>query len=46
MTMEARIHSGKTSLQEVVLGKPDNYMQKNEIGTLSYPINKNKFKMD
>ena len=30
----------------MMLGKPDNDMQKNEIGPLYYNIHKNKFKMD
>ena len=33
-------------LQEMVLGKLDNYMQKNQTGLLSHTIYKNKFKMD
>ena len=34
------------SLQQMVLGKRDSYMQKNETGLLSYTIHKNKLKMD
>ena len=40
-TMEKR-----QSLQQMVLGKLDRYMQKNETGPLSYTIYKNKFKMN
>jgi len=36
----------KWSLQQMVLGKQDSYMQKNETGHLSYTIHKNKLKMD
>ena len=36
----------RQSLQSVMLGKPDSYMQNNETGPLSYTIHKNKFKMD
>ena len=36
----------KQSLQQIVLGELDSHMQKNETGSLSYPIYKNKFKMD
>ena len=36
----------KESLQQVVLGKLDSGMQKNEPGPLSYTIHKNKVKMD
>ena len=36
----------KKSLQQMVLGKLDSNMQKNETGPLSYTIHKNKFKMD
>ena len=36
----------RQSLQQVVLGKPDSDMQKNEPGPLSYTIHKNKLKMD
>ena len=34
------------SLQQVVLGKPDSDMQRNEPGPISYTRHKNKFKMD
>ena len=34
------------SLQQMVLGKLDSHMQKNEPGPLSYTIHKNKFKMN
>ena len=37
---------GRLSLQQMVLGKLDSDMQKNEHGPLSYTIHKNKFKMD
>ena len=40
-TMEKR-----QSLQEVVVGKLDSYMKKNEIRTFSNTIHKNKLKMD
>ena len=36
----------RQSLQQIVLGKLDSDMQKNEPGPLSYTIYKNKFKMD
>uniref|UniRef100_A0ABI7YX85 Uncharacterized protein n=1 Tax=Felis catus TaxID=9685 RepID=A0ABI7YX85_FELCA len=36
----------KDSLQQMILGKLDSNMQKNETGPLSYTIHKNKFKMD
>ena len=36
----------KYSLQKMVLGKLDNYMQKNETGPYSYIIYKNKFKIE
>ena len=34
------------SLQQIVLGKLDSDMQKNETEPLSYTINKSKFEMD
>ena len=37
---------GKKSLQQMVFGKLDSHMQKNEIGPLSYTTHKNKLKMD
>ena len=40
------IQWNKESLQQVVLGKLDNDMQKNEHGPLSYTIHKNKLKVD
>ena len=36
----------RQSLQQMVLGKLDSNMQKNETGPLSYAKHKNKFKMD
>ena len=36
----------RQSLQQVLLGKLDSNMQKNEPGPLSYTIHKNKLKMD
>ena len=36
----------RPSLQQIVLGKLDSNMQKNETGPLSYTIHQNKFKMD
>ena len=36
----------RQSLQQMVLGKLDSDMLKNEIGTFYYTIHKNKFKMD
>ena len=36
----------RQSLQEVVVGKLDSYMKKNEIRTFSNTIHKNKLKMD
>ena len=46
MTKQARIYNGEKFLQEVVLGKLDSYMEKNEIRTLPNTIHKNKLKMD
>ena len=37
---------GKKPLQQMMLGKLDGDMQKNETGPLSYTKHKNKFKMD
>ena len=36
----------RLSLQQMVSGKLDSHMQKNETGPLSYTIHKNKLKMD
>lgn len=36
----------KQFIQQIVLGKLDSSMQKNEIGSLSYAIHKNELKMD
>ena len=36
----------RQSLQQMVLGKLDGNMQKNETGSLSYTTHKNKLKMD
>ena len=36
----------KQSLQQMVLGDLDSYMQKNETRSLTYAIHKNKFKVD
>ena len=36
----------RQSLRQMVLGKPDSSMQKNETGQLSYATHKNKLKMD
>ena len=36
----------RQSLQQMVLGKLDSDMQKNQPGPLSYTMNKNKLKMD
>ena len=46
LTKEARICSEKKSLQQMVLGKLDNYLKKNKTGPHSYTIRKNKLKMD
>ena len=47
MTKAARIYMEKGQLvQEVVLGKRDSHMEKNEIRTLPNTIHKNKLKMD
>ena len=46
MTKEARIQHGEQSLQEVVLGKLDSSMGKNEIRVLPHTMYKNKLKMD
>ena len=37
---------GKQPLQEMVLGKLDRYMQKNQTGIFSHTMHKNKFKTD
>ena len=36
----------RPSLQQMVLGKLDNHMQKNETGPFCYTIHKNRLKMD
>ena len=36
----------RQALQQMVLGKLDSYMQKNESGSFSYTTHKNKLKMD
>ena len=36
----------KQSLQQIVLGDLDKYMEKNETRSPTYSIHKNKFKMD
>ena len=36
----------KQSLQQMVLGDLDSYVQKNETRSSTYAIHKNKFKMD
>ena len=41
-----KIRWKKDSLQQMVLGKLDSTMQKNETGPPSHTIHKNKFKMD
>ena len=46
LTKQERISNGIQSLQQVVLGKLDSNIQKNEPGPLSYTIHKNVFKMD
>ena len=47
LTKQAKIdNEEKQSLQQVVLGKLDSYVQKNEIGTFPNIIHKNKLKMD
>ena len=46
MTKQERIFSGIQCFQQVVLGKLDSNMQKNEPGPLSYTLHKNKLKMD
>ena len=47
LTKQEKISNGKRqSLQQMVLGKLDIYMQKNVTVPLSYTLHKNKFKMD
>ena len=47
MKKEARIYNGeKTVPSEVVLGKLDSHMEKNEIRTFPNTIHKNKLQMD
>ena len=41
-----RISKKRQSLQQMVLGKLDSHMQKNETGPFSYTIHKDKLKMD
>ena len=36
----------RQSLQQILLRKPDNNMQKNGTGVLSHTMHENKFKMD
>ena len=36
----------RQSLQQMVMGKLDSHMQKNETGSFSYTIHKNRLKMD
>ena len=36
----------RQSLQQMMLGKLDSYMQNNETGPRSYTLHKNKFKVD
>ena len=43
---EARIYNGEGSLQQVMLGKLDSYMYKNEIRIFPHITCKNKLKMD
>ena len=40
------IHGKRQSLQQMVLGKLDSYMQKNETRALYYTTHKDKLKMD
>ena len=44
--MKEYLMGKRPSLQQIVLGKLDSNMQKNETGPLSYTIHQNKFKMD
>ena len=46
MTKEARIYNGEQLVQEVVLGKLDSHMEKNETRTLPNTIHINKLEMD
>ena len=46
LTKQERVSNGKKSLPQMMLGKLDSNMQKNETRPLSYTIHKNKFKMD
>ena len=46
LTQQERIPNGKKHPQQMVLGKLDSHMQKNETGPFSYTIHKNKLKMD
>ena len=48
MTKQERISptEKRQSLHQIVLGKVDSNMQKNETGPLSYIIHKNELKMD
>ena len=47
MTKESRIYNREKTVSSIsVLGKLENYMQKNEIRTFSNTVHKNKLKMD
>ena len=44
ITKEAKLQNEKKSLQQVMLGKLDSYMQKNQIELLAHIMYKTKFK--
>ena len=46
LTKQERIPNGIKSLQQMVLGKLDSNMQKNEPSPVSFTIHKNKLKME
>ena len=43
---QERISNGKKSLQQMIFGKLNSHMQKNESRPFSYTIHKNRLKMD
>ena len=46
MNLKQRSQEHTIGKGQIVLGKPDHYMQKNETGCLSCVIHKNQLKMD
>ena len=46
LTQQERIPNGKKHPQQMVLGKLDSHMQKNETGPFPHTIHKNRLKID